>query len=177
MEVFLDMKEYPNKVRVSNYGNIQVFTKRGWIKKAHRKTTNGYRKFSQKTKTNDIWINKHYLVHREVAKLFILNPYNKPLVNHKNGNKEDNNISNLEWCTPSENTIHAIGNNLQKDISGEGNFKNIVTEHQVKEIYYKSKFLKIPTKLLCVEYNLSKSGICSIVSKKNWKKLWTKYPI
>lgn len=51
---------------------------------------------------------KQVLVHRLVAMAFIPNPSNLPEVNHKNGNKHDNRVDNLEWVTKSQNKIHSI---------------------------------------------------------------------
>lgn len=57
-----------------------------------------------------------YKVHREVAKAFIPNPYNLPQVNHKDGNKDNNNVSNLEWVSNQQNAHHAIENGLWKSV-------------------------------------------------------------
>ena len=47
---------------------------------------------------------KNYTVHRLVAQKFIPNPYNLPCVNHKDGNRQNNNVNNLEWCDHINNT-------------------------------------------------------------------------
>lgn len=57
-------------------------------------------------------VRKTYSVHRIVAHVFIPNPENKRTVNHKDGNKTNNNVDNLEWNTDSENLMHAIETGL-----------------------------------------------------------------
>ena len=54
------------------------------------------------------------LAHRLVAQAFIPNPDNLPEINHKDGNRANNQVSNLEWCTAQENTIHSWRMGLAK---------------------------------------------------------------
>lgn len=60
-------------------------------------------------------VQKRMFVHRMVAEHFIPNPYNKPEVNHKKGDKNDNRVSQLEWATPLENTRHSIDIGLTRN--------------------------------------------------------------
>ena len=58
---------------------------------------------------------KRMRVHRLVAETYIENPDNKPYVNHINGQRDDNNVENLEWVTPAENTQHAVATGLMNN--------------------------------------------------------------
>lgn len=91
---------------ISNLGNIKntkTWTGNMYIEKERKlKPTiykNGYK--------NIVLKGKHFSIHRLVAKTFIPNPNNYPVVNHIDGNKLNNNVDNLEWCTYSHNEIEA----------------------------------------------------------------------
>lgn len=73
-------------------------------------------------------------VHRIVAETFIPNPDNLPCVNHKDGNKYNNNVDNLEWCTHSENNYHAFENGLKVIPSGVNSKLSKLTYDDVVEI-------------------------------------------
>lgn len=99
MEIWLPIKNY--NYEVSNLGNIRN-------KKNHNILTNfdynrmGYIRVVL-YKNNQ---RKRFFIHRLVAESFIPNPQNKGQVNHKDGNKQNNKLENLEWVTCSENGLH-----------------------------------------------------------------------
>ena len=105
---------YQNKYMVSNYGRIKsvardVNNHTGIIHKPERilscrKDTKGY----MRVYLDDNKKTKFVPIHRLVALAFIPNEFNKPQVNHIDGVKTNNMVSNLEWCTNQENQTHAV---------------------------------------------------------------------
>lgn len=75
---------------------------------------------------------KLYYVHRLVATKFLPNPNNLPQINHKNMDKSDNRVENLEWCDNGHNVRHSIENNHNRNFTTPGNSrKSVLTEEQV----------------------------------------------
>lgn len=93
------IKDFPN-YEVSTLGRIR---KDNYIMKFPN-DKDGYLKTALRNENG----RRYFRVHRIVAETFLENPEKKPVVNHKNGKKDDNKLSNLEWCTISENTKHGF---------------------------------------------------------------------
>jgi len=122
---------------------------------------------------------KSFLIHRLLAIYYIPNPENKPCVNHKNGIRHDHRLINLEWCTYSENTLHAFATGL-KTISEE-----LRVQNRLRIQGSKNKFSKINEEDVCVIrdlhkkklstkeigtlYGITATNVNYIVSRKTWK--------
>lgn len=98
-----------NKYAIDENGNIINKSNPNKLMKLSN-DKDGYKKLSI---VNDDGIERTVRAHRLVASVFIPNPENKPVVNHKNGIKYDNRVENLEWATIAENTQHSYDNGLQ----------------------------------------------------------------
>jgi hypothetical protein len=115
-------------------------------------------------------ISKNYFVHRLVCETFLENVFNKPQVNHIDGNKLNNNLENLEWVTAKENTQHAYNTGLAKGRKGiDSNFSKI-SELQVLEIR-KRRSLGETQESISKDYNINANAVSLIVLGKNWKHL------
>ena len=120
---------------------------------------------------------KFYQFHRVVAMCFLPKLKGKDFVNHKDGNKQNNNVNNLEWCTKSENTTHSYVNYLQDNVTNQyGNF-SIISESDIK--YIKENFWrnKITKEILAEFFNVSIGKIIYILQKNNTNDCFAKQVI
>lgn len=100
-------------------------------------------------------------VHRIVAESFIPNPENKPEVNHKDGNKTNNSVSNLEWCTSSENQEHARDLGLQE-------FKiNMEIAEEIRRLYAEGGWTHTT---LGNKFGIKKTNVGYIINNQRWVK-------
>ena len=118
LEIWRDIKNYEGIYEVSNLGRIKSISRNGTIKENRILKPNKVMGYSQ-VGLQKYGTRKHKKIHRLVAEAFIPNPENKKEVNHKDGNKANNCVDNLEWVTTSENQLHSyyeLKNNIKSVI-------------------------------------------------------------
>lgn len=106
---------------------------------------------------------KFYFVHRLVAEKYVPNPENKEQVNHKDGNKQNNNYTNLEWVSNQENRTHAVKNKLH--LSGEQCSWSKLDWEKVDYIRTSNEDIH----KLAEKFNVSKSTIRDVLNYRTWK--------
>lgn len=165
---------------ISNFGQIRGLARqRRGVSKAGREFVRNIDEFIMKPTT----LNSGYLsvrltiesgekaagqlVHRMVAMAFIPNPSNLPWVNHKDGVKTNNHTDNLEWCTPSENMIHAVGAGLIPILMGSEKGTAKLNEEKV-HIIKKMMLIGFSNEKLAEIFEVSTAPISYIRNNKNW---------
>lgn len=159
MEIF---KKVAPKYEVSTAGNVKSFMRyREGRLLSPRPTRNGYLRVRLMIDGEQ----KMSYVHRLVALTFIPNPENKPCVNHKNGDKTDNRVENLEWCTRSENMRHAFATGLAAQ--GDACYNAKLTNEQV--VYIRENPDDLTGTELAAQFGVTQTSIYEIQIGKTYK--------
>jgi hypothetical protein len=179
-EIWEDIKGYEGRYQVSNMGRVKGLEK-VYFSGANNKfrkvqpesilaggmlrgylgvllyADGGGRK-GRKTKT----------VHRLVANAFIENPLNCPEINHKDGNKLNNCVDNLEWVTSKQNTLHAIENNLRHPSRGTSHGSSKLNEsciRIIRKLYHNCGYTQQD---IANVFQISRENIGWVVRNQSW---------
>lgn len=115
---------------------------------------------------------KLFKIHKAVAESFIKNPEGKPVVNHIDGNKRNNNVENLEWVTYSENTLHAYKTGLMKHPGGEDNPMSALSQEQANWIckHYIPYDREFGSRALGRKFGINHMNVLNIVKGFSYKR-------
>lgn len=168
LDNFLPCPTLSDRYLIDDSGNIYSIRKNKFV--AQRLDRYGYPRVNLYEGT------KQYTrtVHRLVAQAFIPNPENKLEVNHIDGNKENNNIDNLEWVTSSENQKHAFSIGLQKGRIGEDNSATKYKEEHVRDVCTRLSNKQRNIDIIN-ETGYSRSFVEKIKYRETWKHISCEY--
>lgn len=114
----------------------------------------------------------HKRVNRLVAEAYIPNPNNLPVVHHKDDDRKNNSVDNLEWCTEFQNNRYKVERNRHSFGTSHGMAE--LTEESVVEIY--KRLLDGADLSICKDYGVSERTVSRIKSKQSWKYLLEDFP-
>lgn len=174
-EIWKPIEGYNGAYEVSNTGKV-----RSWKNNRHGRSdkarvlclmddSHGYPQITLSLKNPKKRGSKK--VHTLVAKAFIPNPENKPCINHIDGDKENNHVDNLEWCTYSENQQHAYDTGLRIPTEGAKGSKNgnsKLTREDVLDIRNAYALGCFSQRHIAKAYNVSQANIKCIVNNETW---------
>ena len=165
-EEWRKIEGFPNYT-ISNLGRVCSTKREQAVILKARKNRYGYLQVYLCNENKKFYNKK---VHRLVASAFISNHNDNTEVNHINGNKTDNNVSNLEWITHSENLKHAFATGLQSN-AGIHNPCTHLTEAQVSEIYRLAHVGSLTQKEIGGLFGIKQRTVSNIKTRRSWKEL------
>lgn len=162
METWKDIEGFDGMYQVSTHGRVKSLKRGRELIMSNINTTYGYLRVK-------FWKDKKeypFAVHRLVGFAFLPTIEGKNEINHIDGNKKNNHLSNLEWCNRSENMRHADQTGLRIMLKGQRNPKAKVTDEIVRLIRNERK--GIFQKDIANEFNLKQQTISKIINRKLW---------
>jgi len=175
-EIWKSVKGYEGLYEVSNFGRMKSLSKKvrnGANSYCVRKEIILTGTISNKGYVKVILVKdgqkQQYSVHRIVMMMFVPNPNNMPQVNHLDTNKQNNAVSNLEWCDGSRNMKHACKNGLRDFLKGETHPTAKLSTKEVLEIrrIWDTNMVKIHE--IAEIFNITYANAQSIVKRHSWK--------
>lgn len=160
------MKEVYEEYFINESGEV-FKCNNGKLRKLKQSTQWGYKRVRLVIKGRET--SRH--VHRLLALAFIPNPENKPEVNHKDGDKSNNILDNLEWVTRAENNKHARELGLNKPLKGADNGRSILSEGQAVEILTLYLNSTKPYHEIAELFGVTTTTITALMLGKTWKHL------
>ena len=167
-EVWKDIKDFEGMYQISSFGRVRsvdrlIENSIGHLRRFEGQpikpliTGQGYLYVRLPTKDGK----RNRFIHRLVAETFIVNHKDYPVVNHINGVKTDNRLSNLEWVTYSQNSQHALKNNLTTTVKLSQ--QNVL---DIRKLYASGEYTQ---KQLADKFGVGRSNIGRIVRRDTWK--------
>ena len=174
-EIWKPILEYKDYYEISSIGNIRsiertIILKNGFQRKLKSKVLktfineNGYSIITVRINN----VHHNFKIHRLVAIAFIDNPENKLTVNHKDGNKQNNNVLNLEWATHSENIKHAYKHKLN---SSENQYKPVSQYSKTGKFIHTHKSISAAKRILNIK-GTHISDVCNGRMKSAYGYIW-----
>jgi len=169
LEIWKDVKGYEGLYQISNTGKVKSIERVDStnVKRKERVLKQclsgrgypmvGIYKNGKRTPVN---------IHRLVAEYFVSNFYNKSQVNHIDGIKENNIYTNLEWCSASENIIHAHKNGLTNPVKGEQVGSSKLTRAEAQSV--KDLKGKLSQRKIGLMFNICQQEVSKIHTNKCW---------
>jgi hypothetical protein len=166
MEIWHSIEGYEGVYQISSLGRVKRLISNRCLKERILKP-NTVRDGYQAVKLCKDSLKKVFVIHRLVARAFIQNPQAKPFINHIDGNTSNNCISNLEWCTQSENIIHSYkrGRIAQH---GQDRPNAKYSDDIIREVRLK-RSMGLSCHKIAEEYNMSHQYVSAISNRLVWK--------